>query len=67
VGDAVRLVNGNVARPAALHELVAQPALADAGVGDDADDPTVAGDCWRELRLECLHLIDAADEARESA
>jgi hypothetical protein len=45
VGDAVRLVDGDLRRATALGELVAQAALAGSRVGNDADD----------LRVRCTN------------
>ena len=67
VRDAGGLVGHQAARPAALEELEAQAALAEPGVADDADDLGVALAGARQRRLEHLHLVAAADEAREAA
>src|SRR5262249_21158723 len=66
VGDPVRCVDRDSPRAAALGELEAEAALAEAREGDAADDLTVAFDRPRERRLECGHLIGTANEARES-
>ena len=65
--QAARLVDGHAARPAAPRELVAQAALADAGLAHDPDHLRPAGDGLLERRLEHPHLVVAADEAREAA
>jgi hypothetical protein len=52
---------------AALDELEAHAALADAGVADDADRPTVRGERRLEEPPESRELALAADEAREPA
>src|SRR5207249_2761048 len=67
VRDAVRLLHRNAAGTAALDELPAEPALADARLGDDPDHLPVAVHGAGERRLERRHLVDAADEAREAA
>ena len=53
------------ARP--LGELVAEAALADARLGDDADRGALAGHGPLQRLLEHGHLLVAADEAREAA
>jgi hypothetical protein len=63
----VRLVDGDVARPAALHELEAQPALADVGLGDDSDAAAASFEETVERRLQHRQLVGAADESREPA
>ena len=55
------------ARAAAIGELVAEPALADAGLGDDPDHRALAGIRLRQRPLQLRHLALAADEAREAA
>ncbi len=67
VGDAVRLVDGDLPRAAALGELVAEAALARSRLGDHADDLRVPRDRPLERRLESGHLALAADELREAA
>ena len=61
--DAVRLVDRDALRPAALRELPAEPALVHPGVTHHADDLTVAGERARERRLQGRRLLVAADEA----
>ena len=56
----------DAARPAALGELVAEPALPDAGISRDPDDLARACEGAGERRLERLHLLVAADETREA-
>ena len=67
VGEAAGVVDGHASRPPALGELVAEAALADPGLADDADDLGVALLRGREGLLQHLHLVAAADEAREAA
>src|SRR5438093_7966673 len=67
MGDAVRLVDGERARAATLHELVAKAALARSRLGDHADDLRVARDCPLERRLQSRHLATPANELREAA
>ncbi len=61
------LVGHQAARPAALQEFVAQATLAQSRFADDADDLAVAFARPRQCRLQHLHLVTAADEAREAA
>ncbi len=63
----LRLEDLEPALAAALAELVAEPALADAGLGDDADHGPVAGLGSLQRALENGHLLVAADEAGEAA
>src|SRR6185295_431430 len=63
----VSLDERDAPRPTALRELVAEPALADAGLADHADDLALAGEGAFEARLEGRHLRRATDEAREAA
>ncbi len=56
----------DAARPAALGELVAEPALPDAGISRHPDDLARACEGAGERRLERLHLLVAADETREA-
>jgi hypothetical protein len=67
VRHAMRLVDGKPARPAALGELVAEAALADPGLGHDADHLTVSTEGPRKRDLECRHVVAAPDEAGEAA
>src|SRR5207247_9983418 len=67
VRDAVRLVDREAARTDPLDELVAEPALADPGLGDDADDPAAALYRPAERGLERRRLLLASDEAGEAA
>src|SRR5262249_54392835 len=67
VRDALRLVDRDAARAAPLDELVAEPALPDARVGDDRDRAPVPPDCLSQRRLQGGRLRVAADEAREPA
>src|SRR5919198_2450165 len=59
------LVDGDVAPPAEFRELRAQPALADPGLRDDADDLALSGEHLLRGGLELRHLGGAADEAGE--
>jgi hypothetical protein len=52
---------------AALRELMAEPALADAGFGDQPDDPTPAGLRLLQRCPQLSHLLGSADEAGEAA
>ena len=52
---------------AALGELVAEPALADARLGDDADRGALARLGPLQRLLQHRHLLVAADEAGEAA
>ena len=65
--DALRDPDRDSARPAALGELGAEPALAGPGLGDDAEHLTLARRGARERRLEQRHLGLAADEPRQPA
>jgi hypothetical protein len=67
VRHAVRLVDGEPARPTALHELPAEPALPDPGLAHHAHHLPVAGDRARERGLERRRLVLASHEAREAA
>ena len=67
MGDAVRLVDGDLPRATALGELVAEAALAGSCIGDHADDLRVPRDRLLERRLERGHLALAADELGEAA
>ena len=51
----------------ALGELVAEAALADAGLADDADHLPLAGERLLQGALEHPQLLVAADEPREAA
>ena len=53
--------DGDAARPCALGELVAEPALPDPGLAHDRDGPALPG------RVEHHHLALAADERGEAA
>src|SRR5712692_3581924 len=50
-----------------LDELVAEPALANSGISDDADDLPLARHRSLECVLEHSHVAVAADELRKSA
>ena len=65
--DALRDPDRDSARPAALRELEAEPALAGPGLGDDAEHLAPARRGARERRLEQRHLGLAADEPRQAA
>jgi hypothetical protein len=52
---------------ATLAELVAEPALADARLADEADDLPLAGERALEALLEHRHLSCPSDETREAA
>jgi hypothetical protein len=65
VGGAVGLDHRDVPGEAALDELGAEPALAHAGVGDDAHDARVARRRVLERGLEGRHLVVPAHEDRE--
>jgi hypothetical protein len=60
---ACHVVEGDVLRLAALHELVAEAALADAGLADDPDHVRLP----RERLLQRMQFLVAADEVREAA
>src|SRR5262245_15464680 len=60
-------VDGDAARTAALHELVAEAALARFGLGDHAHDLTIALERARQGCLQARHLGLAPHEAREPA
>ena len=62
---ALRVIDVDPARPAALGELVTQATLADAGIGHDADDAPATFVGVGQRLLECLHLARTADESRE--
>src|SRR5439155_15937541 len=62
----LRLVHGDAACPAALREVVAEPTLADARLGDHANHPPITGERALERRLKRRHLVVAPDEAREA-
>jgi hypothetical protein len=66
VGLALSLVHTDSAVAALVGELLTQPALADAGRGDDADHLADPGEGSGERRLELGQLVRASDEARES-
>src|SRR5439155_18947908 len=67
VRHAVRLVDGEAAGTAALGELVAEPALADSGLGDHAHHLALTVERTGEGRLEGRHLVRSPNEAREAA
>ena len=67
VGDSVPLVDRDLPRTAALHELVAKSALARSRLGDDPDDLRVSRDRSLQRRLQSGHLALAADELGETA
>ena len=67
VGESVRLEDLDPGRAHALDELVAQPALADAGFTDDADDLSTPGFGRLERLFEHRDLLAASDEARQPA
>src|SRR5207249_12219557 len=67
VGDAVRRVGRETARAGSLDELVAEPALADSGLGDDAHDPAASIHRPAECGLQRRRLLHASDEAGEAA
>ena len=66
VGGAVRLVDTDAARAAALYELVAEPALASASVRDHSHNLAVPGHGCLERALEPGHLVCPTHEARET-
>jgi len=66
VRDPTGLVNRNSTIPAALHEFMTEPALADAGLSYDAYDLTVTLQRPCESCFEDGHLFGSADESRES-
>ena len=59
----VRLVCRDSPRSASIQEFETEPALADAGIGDDANDLSAPLHRMTESRLERRHLLVAADEA----
>ena len=61
------VVDGDPLRPAAPRELVAEAALADAGLADDPDHLRLAGEGLLQGALEHPQLVVAADEPREAA
>jgi hypothetical protein len=63
VWNAVRLEDRKVPRPATLEKLEAEPALADAGLADNAYHLRVSADCSGERRIQSGHLVQTADEA----
>ena len=63
----MNLVRRGAARTAALDELEAQPALADSGFADHADDLTVRRDRAGENAVEPGELGVPADQPREAA
>ena len=65
--DSGGFVGHQAARPAALEELEAQPALAQPRFADNPDNLRIAFPRARQRRLEHLHLIAASDKAREPA
>ncbi len=67
VRDCVGLANHHPARPATFGELVAESALADAGLGDDANHARIAGGSTGQRRLQLLHLRHPPHEPREAA
>jgi hypothetical protein len=67
IGHTVPLVDLDLSRAAALHELVAKAALPRARLGDHADDLRVPRDRLLERRLESGHLLLPADKLREAA
>ena len=62
----VRLVDGNAPYPAALEELVAEPALSDAGLAQHRYHPAVPLERAPQRRLERGGLLLPPDEAREA-
>jgi hypothetical protein len=64
---AVSLVDLDLPRAAALHELVAKAALPRSRLGDHADDLCVPRNRSLERRLESRHLALAADELGEAS
>src|SRR5262245_29832728 len=67
MSDAVRLVDGDLPRAAALGELVAEPTLPGSRLGDDADDLRVSRNCLLERGLKRGHLALTSDELAEAA
>src|SRR5262249_34743453 len=67
VGDAVRLVDGDLPRAAALGELVAEPTLAGSRLGDDAHDLCIPRNRLLERRLQSGHLTLTSNELGEAA
>ena len=61
--DRAALYGAQPASPAAFQEFEAQPALAGAGIGDDAHDASRALDGAFERRFERRHVPVATDEA----
>ena len=55
----VRFVDDDALRPAALGEFIAQAALAESGIADDAHNLAVAFRCSRERRFQHLHFVTA--------
>src|SRR2546421_8092496 len=62
-----RAEHGEPAGAAALGELPAEPALAEPGLGNDADDRSPPFESGRERCLERAELLGSSDEAREAA
>ena len=65
--DGARLEDGKAARPTALRQLVAEAALADAGLRDQTHHLAMAFERPREGTVEHRHLVVAPDESREPA
>jgi hypothetical protein len=66
VGDTVALVHGDLSRPAALGELVAEAALAGPGLSNHPDDLRFSCDHSFERGVQGGHLTLAADELGEA-
>ena len=67
VRGAVGLVDGDLAAAAALRELVAEPALAHAGLADHTHHAPLPFQHVLQRRVERRELVRAADQAREAA
>src|SRR5215211_2519751 len=65
--DSMRFVDGDAPLPAALRQLVAEPALAETGLRDDAEHLAFAADDAVERRRETRQLGLASDKAREAS
>ena len=65
--QSARPEHGEPAGAAALGELPAEPALAEPGLGNDADDRSPPFESGRERCLERAELLGSSDEAREAA